>query len=261
MMSEHLAKVFDSTIKSLEGALKVRLIASFPIEACQAGTPPAEAFTRDDWKGYDCIGVRESHKIVGVLDRLEWESGSDCQRPLTENMLIGANAPLSSAIDRLVDQDFLLVQERKSVSGILTRSDLLKLPVRLFAFAHVTHLELILAKAISQAPGGKRDAWLNLLSPGRRQKLNEKLEHLKQKRLDLSPLELTDFCDKRDVVQEIYDLDGEFQEDLKQIEDFLRNPLAHAATFVPKDDGPARLVNLLRRAKHWSSEVRRLYRG
>jgi hypothetical protein len=260
-MHEHLADVFEKTMKALEQSLQVRLIASFPIEACEPGTPPAEAFSKESWKGYDFIGVREAHKIVGVLDRLAWEKGGSCKKPVTEGLVIEAETSLSSAIERLAGQDFLLVRERRVVSGILTRSDLLKLPVRLLAFAHVTHLELILAKAISLSAKGPTEKWLDLLPLKRKKKLEDKLAHLKGERLDLSLLELTEFCDKRDLVKRIYQVNGTFRKDLSEIEKLLRNPVAHAATFVPREDGAARLVHLLGRAKHWSRAVRREYRG
>jgi hypothetical protein len=260
-MHEHLADVFEKTMKALEKSLQVRLIASCPLDARQDRGPVDESFERAERLGYDVIGERRGGKIVAVLDRLAWKNNLPFRRPVLDTMLISANAPLSEALARLADDEFLLVTEDTAIVGIVTRSDLLKLPVRLLVFAHVTHLELILAKAIRSKPLATPDAWLELLSEPRRDRVLKKLEDLKKQRLDPPLLECTDFCDKRIIVRQLYHPPKGFSRDLEDVEKFLRNPVAHGGTFVQKDGGPARLIELLTKAKHWSDEVRKLYRG
>ena len=80
-------------------------------------------------------------------------------------------------------------------------SDIQKLPVRLFAFALITHLESTMAEVILlHCP--KPDLWLNMLKDDRRQGVLDKLDNYGRSRLDPLPIEFTEFCDKRDLVRE-----------------------------------------------------------
>ncbi len=77
------------------------------------------------------------------------------------------------------------------LNGIVTRSDLLKLPVRLLAFARVTHLELILANLISAHYPD--DSWLPHLSKKQQKEIEHLHKHLSNDRIDPTRLEISGF--------------------------------------------------------------------
>ena len=97
---------------------------------------------------------------------------------------------------------YRLVVRETEISGIVTRSDLLKLPVRVLAFAMITHLERVLAEVILEACGPNNELWMKYLNQTRRDRISEKQAKLKSGGIDpLLLVELTDFCDKRDICE------------------------------------------------------------
>ncbi len=254
--------IFAKTLSGLERGLQAQHVATVPFESCLANDDVRVVFGKPEWAGFDFLPVRDRGKVVGILKR---ESGAhdalvrEAMAPLNENMLASAETPLEKVIRRLLQCKFLLVVRRTAIEGIITHSDLAKLPVRLLIFAQVTHLEMEMATAIRHRFGSDDAAWLNLLSRGRRDNLEEKKRHLLQRREEPSLfLELTDFCDKRQILRRCYGLPRQFGDDLEQIEKFVRNPLAHAATFLNDKASLIRVVDLLDKAGQWTRTVRDL---
>ena len=74
-----------------------------------------------------------------------------------------------------------------------------------------------------------------------------------EKGRDPDPIEMTDFCDKRDIVKKRFRLGNGFEGDLKQVED-LRNTLAHSGDYGEIKALEAFLVRL-KLAEKWVSEL------
>src|SRR5439155_16204434 len=142
---------------------------------------------------------------------------------------------------------------------LVTRSDLLKLPVRLIVFALITHLEQVMADLIAGQWEG--DDWFSQLSPGRQNKINAKLAHLRSRKMNPPLLELTEFADKRDLCKKLVPGNkSDFSDELDSLRD-LRDQLAHAATFVDPSGGQsavAGFVNQFNNARYWIHELTKL---
>jgi hypothetical protein len=119
----------------------------------------------------------------------------------------------------------------------------------------ITHLETLMAEIIRQASATNDEQWLKHLNQTRREKVLEKQAKLKRGRLDLPLLELTDFCDKRNIVNKIRQLGSDFDRQLKGIED-LRNKLAHAGEYAADDKGVGVFVQHLKNAEFWIEKLR-----
>jgi hypothetical protein len=76
-----------------------------------------------------------------------------------DGLLVASDEPLKRFIPLLVESPYRLVVRGTRIEGIVTNSDVHKLPVRLLAFALVTHLEMTMADVIADAPvaPGERD--------------------------------------------------------------------------------------------------------
>jgi hypothetical protein len=176
---------------------------------------------------------------------------------LDESILVPAGAPLMSFIRVAGAAPYKLVLNTHGIRGIVTRSDLLKLPVRLLAFAFVTHLETLMADVIrSEFPLGA-ESWLGELSEGRRNKVKEKEQALKGVRLEIDTLEFTDFCDKRDLVDTTKGFGEEFILDMKAAEK-LRNDIAHATTFIASDEEARQFAMKLQKMDSWIGRLQAL---
>lgn len=86
--------------------------------------------------------------------------------PLSDRMLVAANMPMLDFIPLLGENPFWLVVFGSRIDGIVTRSDLLKLPVRICVFTLVTHLELVMMNRI-RTLFADEVGWFALLSPNR----------------------------------------------------------------------------------------------
>ena len=119
-----------------------------------------------------------------------------CYTPLSEEYLIGADA---SILDFVLDADerqCRLVVSGTKIVGLVSSSDLQKLPVRAALFALITGFEITMAQLIKTRYPIDSD-WMHLLSTGRQRKIEE--EKMKAKADDgyVDFLLFTQFCDKR----------------------------------------------------------------
>lgn len=243
--------VFDSALQALEAGFRVLHIATFDLKTCAAGDDTEQTLKDPALAGFDQIPVLQDSRIVGVLERrAEPRDGAvgRCMRQIDPSCLVSAEAPLRSFIPLVANSPYWLVVRVAGIKGIVTRSDLLKLPVRLHAFTMITHLETVMAEVIRRCRSD--DDWLALLEKKRLARLREKERMLRAMRLDPPALELTDFCDKRDIVAKLLGLGKEFTEPLKGVER-LRNSIAHAATFVEDDAQMQEFVDRMLAAEEW----------
>lgn len=252
---------FGITMQGLEAGLRVQHIAAFDLRTCSPNDLVSEALSACELSDFDQIPVRDDGgHVVGVLIRTKVPCAgkvSDVMCHLDESLLISGEATLISFIRIAGTAPYKLVLNQDGIKGIVTRSDLLKLPVRLLAFAGVTHLETLMFDVIRARFKFGDDAWLNLLKSKRRDKIREKEQKLKRSRMDLDLLELTDFCDKRELVKSAFGLGEDFAEELKQAE-HLRNQIAHAATFISSDATARDFAIKLQKNEHWIARLQEI---
>lgn len=230
----------------LEDAFQVRHIATFPLATFDPGEPVERVLAR--YPGYDQIPMRDGERVVAVLHRRSREV-----RPVELGDVVSAYEPLAKFLPLLKDATYRLVSEGGQITGIVTRSDILKLPVRLFSFALVTHLELLMTDII-RASFSNADEWGALLSSSRQTKLKDKKENLAADTADPDLLELTDFCDKRTILRKRYKLGGKFEKELGEVEE-LRNQVAHAATYAGSSEELREFVARVQLTNHWIEEL------
>lgn len=252
--------MFATTMAHFERAFQVRHIATSGLSTCAPDDDMRQVFVR--YPDFDQIPVVETDRVIGILERTGDEpSGSvrSQMRMLDESLLVAADAPINRVLPLLGEpRCYRLVLEGARINGIITRSDLLKLPVRLYTFGVVTHLETIMAQIVEQKHPG--DIWLGELKKGRRKKLEEKQTELQQQRVEPPLLELLEFCDKRDIVRTLLDLPKKFKEEVGDIEQ-LRNQVAHAANYAANDDELAKFIKRLERAHYWIEQLHQQLAG
>lgn len=245
--------IFAITMESFERAYQVRHVATFDL-AYAPDESAHEVFVQ--YPDFDQILV-ENNSVIGVLEQNDREEDVPVRsrmRPLSDEVLIAADAPISHVLPLLRrSQSYRLVLEGTRISGLVTRSDILKLPIRLYAFGMVTHLETLMGQIIEQRLA---DTWIECLNENRRKKLEEKQLYLQQRRTNPPLLELTDFCDKRDIVRNIFGLSKKFREELMAIEE-LRNQVAHAGNYAADDVQLVAFLERLERARYWIDELHR----
>jgi predicted transcriptional regulator len=255
-MPKWAANALDSDLTHLEEAVSVRMAATMgELVTCAVGETVKAAFARDNSDGLDYLPVLDTDMIVGVLVRqksiqLPERPVREAMESLHSKMLVSAVDPLLPVLELLDDTlGFRLVVQSGEVRGILTLSDLQKLPVRSLLFARITHAELLLAEAIRSRTGNDPQRWLNTLNEGRRVKVQAKWDELKKSKAELDRLECTEFADKRDALVELGGLVGwsktKLTETLGSVER-LRNEVAHASEYASSPDEAKKTVRLTR---------------
>ena len=252
---------FSLTMSGLEAGLRVHHIAAFDLKTCCVGDSLAAVLADASFADFDQIPVRdESKRIVGVLLRAKNTGAgkvAESMELLHESILVSAEAPLMSFVRIAGTVPYKLVLNQDGIRGIITRSDLLKLPVRLLAFAGVTHLESLMVELIHTKYKHGDDSWMSLLRKKRQSKVRWKETKLKKSRMEIDLLELTDFCDKRDLVSQIADPGQDFADDLGRAEE-LRNQIAHAATFIASESDARGFALQLQKIEHWIQTLRQI---
>ncbi len=116
-------------LAGLNEGLRVRHIATFGLAKCAATDDPNEVLGRDDLRDFDQIPVHDGTQIVGILER----ATGKC-RPLDESVLVSADDPLSHFIHTVHEQPYRLVVEGTAITGIVTWSDIAKVPVLVLGY-------------------------------------------------------------------------------------------------------------------------------
>jgi len=231
--------------ETLQGVLGVSLIATprAELETCRRGESIATVQRRNT-KGYDYLPVveddAEDAAIIGLFRTKPFPAGRsvdetvrDNMDPLSEAYLIGADASIVDFLSEVSSRPFRLLVSGRRIDGLVSWSDLQKLPVRASLFGLITGLELVMSVAIrSRYPTD--DDWLDRLSDGRRDKVRKKIKSSRENDSEVDALLFTQISDKATIVRKSWDL-GESQRQLK--EHFkrirkLRDKLAHANDYA-----------------------------
>lgn len=245
-MADAPSNLFDRTLRQYESAYTVEMIATYSLVECEdpADAPSLFAMNPD----VDQIPVRREGAICGVVER----SNPAREIAIREGMIVASEESLLSFIRCLKTRDYLLVLRQRQICGIVTRSDLVKLPVRILAFTLVSHLESLMTELI--AASYEALEFLEALTTGRRAKFDERLGELRNRKLDPAPVEVLLFADKRDAIVALGRFDRRFDEDLHEIEK-LRNDVAHAVTYASDHEAVVRFLQRLELAEHWIEQL------
>lgn len=245
----------STVLKSLENSLTVALIASWELKECTPEEITPGLFLEERFHNISHIPVRAEGKIIGVLDRgeLNEETSRGEKRiiPLTDGIIISESTGILTYIGLASESSYHLVVRRNAIEGIVTPSDLLKLPVRVVLFALLTHLESAMARTIRKLCPG--ESWKIDLKPKRLADVQKRFEEGKGKDLyDVDLLTYTEWCDKREICArklpiEVLGSKTKFRSDLLKLET-LRNNIVHANTYLTQ---PRQLRELVEKANQW----------
>jgi CBS domain-containing protein len=259
-----LTRSFEAAREATKAAFHVRLIGTFePDLVCAPADAIADAWLATAQPDFDRFPVRTADRTIGLLVRGDYPSRlvRDAMLPLSEELIVSADMAIAELIPRMRTLPYRLILRGDRIDGLVTESDLLKLPVRLVVFGLLTHLEAVMADLVSTRWPG--DEWMTALGPGRRAKLLEKETALRQRGLNPPRIELTEFADKRDLCKRLLATGRRrFDQEMDGLRN-LRDQLAHAATFVDDADSSTGIGSFVDRwdaARHWVQELTMLIR-
>ena len=259
-------EIGDDIFETLHSGLTVALIATERrrLVTCRLNESLSAVVPQSKEKQYDYLPVidDEGSKIVGLLNTGELVQNSSCKglvgeysHPLSEGNLIGADASILDFIKDADSNPCRLIVSGSEIIGLVTLSDLQRLPVRVALFALVTGLERTMAGAISKQYADENE-WWELLNEGRQKKVREKVAKSKQDNGFVNTLLFTEFCDKRDILLHFFpsSLGKEKLRHLKEIEK-LRDKVAHANDYATTQTEAQRVCAVVRNLLEIRKEI------
>lgn len=149
---------------------------------------------------FDVYGLEDNHVISGYVEQFKLREGicGDYQKIFHPSELIAESTPLLDVLPILRDNQRIFVLERNQVTGIVTRGDLQKAPIRMLLFGLISLLEMNLQKIIRiYYP---YESWENLLSKKRIENVKDLLVERKKRNEAIDLIDCLQFCDKRTII-------------------------------------------------------------
>ena len=250
----HMSNLFHTTMAQLERSLTCELIASEidlkgVLKLSSVGDEEILEFaaryqySRVPFRDEKCP---EATSITDVAI-IDLSNKHVLKRPqISIEELIAGETPISKAVEILKQRGFCFVIIQDKICKILTRSDLNKLPVRVYLTTLLAHLEGLLADAIHQA--FPDDQWLKKLSQPRQDEVKKLFKQKQQADFDTRLINCTTLSDKSTVVQKSDDLRKEisdlgrnkFDDCFKKKIIRLRNRLEHGLPALDEKDDELR---------------------
>ncbi len=195
---------------------------------------------------FDVVAIEDGGIIGGYVERHHLGPGCcrDYQHIFHPAELIAESTPLMELLLILRDKLRVFVLDRNRISGIVTRGDLQKAPVRMLLFGLITLLEMNLLRLVRiYYP---QDTWQSFLKPER---VALALKLWENRHAENEAIDLTDylqFCDKRELILANPELMERLQlkskrygERFLKSAESLRNKLAHSQDLVEGSSWPA----------------------
>ena len=260
------------TLSTFQSGLTVDLIATRRADfaTCTQDEALSSVVERNRHYQFDylpVLGSAEASKpgsIIGLIEIAPFMHGlapagmvRNVMCPLSEDNLIGGDASILTFVRAADHQRCRLVVSGHEISGLVSLSDLQRLPVRAALFGLVTCLEMIMANVIRQEFDGV--SWLECLSEGRRQKLQAEIAKARNADALVDLLLFTQFADKATILRKAPNVirgDRNFQNDVKAIQ-ALRDHLAHANDYAASAADARNVCAVVRSIDTWMVELSR----
>lgn len=263
-------------LKAFEDRFTVNLITTprAAFRTCAADEELATVLERNRFEQFDFLPVTESDsnrssrpsQIIGLIELIPFLERAVHQnvlvkehmRPLSEDNLIGADAGILSFVRDADRQRCRLVVSGRDLSGLVSLSDLQRLPARAALFTMVTHLEILMANFIRHEFAQSRD-WLTLLSEGRQRKLRDEIDKSQKDDIFIDELLFTQLADKVTIIGKgaaVASNKAKFKKDLARV-NALRDALAHANDYAANRDDARQVCETVRIMDYWIEQFGR----
>lgn len=211
-----------------------------PLLCCSTDSHAMSVKNDLDIRDFDIAGVKEFEhsEVVGYIAKDELNDGQiqKYTKRIKHEYIISDSTPIAGIINILSQKDFSFVISGNQITGIITKADINKPPVRIYLFGMISLFELHLNRWINHFY--KENSWKPILSEKRMEETSTIFNLRKGKNQELTLLECLQLCDKRELLSKCEPFTKEFSYSKKQLTDFvkkvekLRNELAHSQNSI-----------------------------
>ncbi|MBR1214605.1 hypothetical protein [Bradyrhizobium sp. JYMT SZCCT0180] len=252
---------------TLHAGLTVELMSTprEHLQVCRADDRVADVIEQNI-QNYDYLPVVRSVsdlKILGLFHTkalpagaLQGDSVAQNLIPLSEDTIIGADSSILEFVSDADQKPCRLVVSGASIVGLVSLSDLQRLPVRAALFALITGFEITLLIAIRKWYRDEEE-WLSSLSEGRREILEQQKAAALARDTLVEALLFTQFSDKKQLVLKKYRgkrSKASLKDALNKIER-LRNFVAHANDYAPSPEQATEVCAVVRSLVELRSDI------
>jgi CBS domain-containing protein len=253
----------EKTLDYLARATPVRLIGTFDnLVTVRSDDLNTEAIEKAQPRRFDFLPVTEKGTstiiaLLSIADAMKITSAkvSDVMTGLSGRNLIAADAPLLHFIYSADERPCRLILDGEHITGLVTLSDLQKLPVRMALFSLLIHLEILLTELLRRVVKDP-DQPFDMLSPSRACEARKRWQTYKDRSQDaLAALELSD---KRVIAMKCRIMSfsvSRIKSDFEKIER-LRNPLAHGSDYAKSESEAQDTVRAAKLMRDWIKMLR-----
>lgn len=231
---EDLREIFEKSIKAS--------CVTEPICSFDESTTALSVKKILDENHYDLVGVRTNGVINGYACRSDLAEGqiSKYFNKFDSKDILPDTISIPKVLEVLKNSDHVFISSFGMVSGIITRGDLRKIPIRMWLFSLISLIEMQMLRIIrARYP---ENSWEELIDDDKI--IKRAKNYFKKLRKNNEEIDLVDclqFFDKYTIISKTEDLLKKLQcnkndfctflEDLKN----LRNKLAHAQDIITAD--------------------------
>lgn len=211
-----------------------------PLLSCRANSASGEAKEALQIRDFDVAGVKETEDgpVIGYVKNDEIGDGEfkDYIRKIEHELLISDSTPIADIFSVLTSKHFAFVIYGNQVTGIITKADINKPPVRIYIFGAISLLEMHLNSWINHF--FQHDNWIGQVPEDRMEMARTIYKQRKGNNQELTLLECLQLCDKRDLLLKSDDFLTAFEFSKKKFKSFLgraetmRNELTHSQNSI-----------------------------
>lgn len=145
---------------------------------------------------FDRVPVMQGDEIVGIYDR---DTGT--LRDLSESMFMAADASLLGYLEIADKRTFALLVRESQIVGIVTLSDIQKLPVYCVLFSLLMSVEMLLMELIRRDCDDVPNKWMDHLHPKTKAKIDEYWIQAQKENIGIDRLSCASFGDELTAAQ------------------------------------------------------------
>ncbi len=228
-----------------------------PLLCCPVNSHANDAREALRVRDFDVAGVKktEDGEVIGYVKAVDLgdEDLGKYVRAISPNLLISDSTPIAEIFSVLSEMDFAFVVCGKHISGIITKADINKPPVRIYLFGMTSLFEMHLNVWVNHYY--RENSWTEEVPEQRMQEASKIYELRKGNNQELSLLECLQLCDKRDLLaksqrfREDFNFSrGSFDSFVKGVEK-IRNELAHSQYSIIANIEWPRLIEIISRTE------------
>jgi len=250
----------SDVFEALHSGLTVKLISTHRADlmTCRLTDSLSDVMERN-MASYDFLpvigpGSDGRERIIGLFHAARFFGVSSVEgnvrqqfNPLSEEYLVGADGSILNFIKDAGEKPCRLVVSGTEIVGLVTLSDLQKLPVRAALFALITGFEITMFNAIKRECLNDQD-WMRFLSDGRQKKISEEIARSRKGDSFVDALLFTQFCDKAEILVKCLPLarsKTKLHDQLNAIQK-LRDKIAHANEYAASPEHARKVSALVR---------------